>query len=201
APTKAWIYFLIFLAIPGGWALPAYAEGEDPKQEIYRYTHEDGSIVFTDDPLKIPEKYRERAVPVELSPLMTIPAPTPVPDPKAPSRLNRFKGWYGALNPWTKITVGGVLPILGLSLWGVYYLSGRTSNPSARLILKLMMALIVATSAYLLYFFLMKTQMEQMTRDLPIKIDTSAPPSQMLEPVKKEEENRLRRIEEIADSP
>lgn len=180
---------------------PALSAEDDSGKEIYRYIHEDGSIVFTDDPLNIPEKYRKDAVPVALSPLMTIPVQKATPQPKGPSGLTRLKSWFGNLSPWTRIAVGGALPMIGLSLWALYFLGRRTSNPSAKFLLKFMIGLIVAASAYLFYFSLMKSQTERMTRGLPIQIDTSAPLSEMLAPIQQEEENRLRRIEEIADSP
>lgn len=197
----ALVLFAAALGTGTGFQFVSAEETLNEEPEFYRYTHEDGTVVFTDDSEKIPDKYRKTAQQVDLPPLVTIPTPKPLPTPKSPSRVSRVKIWYGNLSPLSKVAVAGILPVIVISLWTFYFLGGKTNNPSVKLILKITMGLVVAGSVYLLYFIFMKAYTEKLTRGLPIQIDTDASPTEMLAPIKQEEENRLKRIEEIADSP
>ncbi len=158
----AWIF--VFSGILSGVGIglqPLFAEDDfNEKPEFYRYTHKDGTVVFTDDPEKIPMEYRKSSTPVSLPPLLTIPAHKSPPTAKGPSPIKQFKSWYGGLSPLSQLAIGGVFPVVMISLWAFYFLGAKTQNPAAKLILKLSMGLVIVGSVYLLYFIFMKTRAE-----------------------------------------
>ncbi len=99
--STIWVFLFFALVLGLGIGPQSLLAEEELNEtpEFYRYKHEDGTVVFTDDPLKIPEEYRKSASQVELPPLVTIPAPRPMPQAKGPSRISQLKIWYGNLSP------------------------------------------------------------------------------------------------------
>ena len=186
----------LFLAV---LLIPSYALAKDITTDspIYRYTDGDGIEVFTDDPKQIPVEYRSSSKKVTLPPEMLMPSP---PSPgKVSSRYQRVKNWFTKMSPTSRLMIVGVLPLVVLSLWALAFFRKRTESPSLKLFFKLGMIALVIFSLYFFYFLYLRSQVEKLMGPIPAGTDIRSFPQKMLEPMQRQEENRLKRIEDIAN--
>ncbi len=178
------------------------ASAASPKasdRPIYRYVDRNGTPVFTDDLSRIPAEYRPSAKIVDLPPAIKMPEPLPLPKPQPPSFSSRLQAWFQSQPSEYRLIVVGIIPILVLSLWVLSFLRKRFDSPFIKLSLRMGMMAILVLSAYLCYFILIRTQAGRLIGAVPGGSDIISSPKQKAEDLKKDEADRLKLIEGIAD--
>jgi hypothetical protein len=197
----------------GGWlilaVLPVFAivetaaaadpSAKPPEHPIYRYVDPNGTPVFTDDLSRVPPQFRSSAKVVELPPLIKLPEPSPPPKPEPPSFSIRMRAWFQA-QPWEyRLIIVGVLPVLVLSLSVLSFLRGRTENAFIKTSLRLGMLAILFLTVYLSYFILVRVQATKLIGSVPGGNEIISSPKQKAEGLKKDEADRLKKLEDIAN--
>ena len=187
----------VLLLIIGLWASskPVWAS----EKPIYQYTNTAGSLVFTDDLSGIPEQYRSSVRIIEPSPALKLPDPPKPPALNTPSWLERAQNGFSQLPFNLRLTAAGIIPLAMLTLWALWFFRKRAESPSVKLLLRLGMLAIVILTAYLCYFLVIRTQAEKWMGPLPSVSDLKKAPQKLLEPLKKQQEERFKRLEDIAD--
>jgi hypothetical protein len=187
---------LIFAFVETAAAEDSSAQPSDPP--IYRYVDPNGTPVFTDDLSRVPAEFRSSAKVVELPPLIKMPAPPPI-QPAPPSFSIRMRTWFQAQPLEYRLIIVGVLPVLVLSLWVLSFLRGRTESVFVKMSLRLGMLAILFLSAYLAYFIFMRAQAAKWIGSVPGGNEIISSPKQKAEDLKKDEADRLKTIEDIAN--
>ena len=175
----------------------AWAQFDKADSPIYSYTNREGTEVFTNDPEQIPAEYRSSSKKITLPSTMLIPPPSPLN--KEASAFQRAGNWFKGLSPLNRVMVVGILPLAVLSGWAFMFFRKHTDSPSMKLFFKLGMVVLVMSTLYLFYFLYMKNQAEKLFGPVPAGTDIKAIPRMMIEPIQKKEEDRFRKIEEIAN--
>lgn len=173
--------------------------GKALDKPFYRYVDRNGLEVFTDDPSRIPTEYRSSAKVVELSPAIKMPEPLPPPKPEPPSFSARMGEWLQSQPSEYRLIVIGIIPVLVLSLWFLSFLRKRSDSVFVKLSLRMGMLAILVLSAYLCYFIFMRTQVAKLIGSVPGGNEILSSPKQKAEDLKKDEANRLKTIEDIAN--
>jgi ABC-type branched-subunit amino acid transport system permease subunit len=157
----------VLLIVTSGTSL-AGAPGEEKKadQPIYQYTDQNGGVVFTDDPSRIPAEARSTAKTVDLPPLIKIPDPTPQPTLESPSLAARIRAWNAHLPPGYRLILTGILPAMMVILWGLSVLRQRTDSAFIKLALRAGMLAVVLLSASVCYVIFVRVQAATLTGTL-----------------------------------
>jgi len=169
---------------------------EAPDAPIYRYTDPQGNTVFTNDLSKIPSELRSSAQAVELPPAVTMSEPPPPPPPPLTTRL---RDWFDKRPTGYRLILIGVLPPLILSLWVLNYFRKRSDSLFLKMSMRLGMIGIVILSAYLCYFIFVRFEASRLSVTVPDEGNGTFSPRQKAEELKKDEADRLKTIENLAD--
>jgi len=195
------LFVLLALAYSvSGEAIPGAKDSKNAADRpIYRYVDRNGVEVFTDDPSRIPAKYRSSAKVVELPPAVKMPeAPSPS-KPVSPSFATRLRKWVERQPAAYQVIILGVLPIAILSLWVLNFLKKLTDLAMVKLALRLGMLAIVISTAYLCYYIYLRVQAEQWTGPVSMETQPVSSSRQKAEELKKDEADRLKTLEDTAN--
>jgi len=192
---------LLILALVGSGESFAAAKdsGKALDKPFYRYLDRNGLEVFTDDPSNIPVEYQSSAKVVELPPAIKMPEPPPLPKPEPPSFPTRVGEWIQSQPPAYRLILVGVIPVLVLSLWALNFFRTRSDSAFVKLLLRMGMLAIMILSAYLCYFILMRVQAVKLIGSVPGGTGIISSPKQRAEELKKDEADRLKTIEDVAN--
>ncbi|MBI3995882.1 MAG: hypothetical protein HY349_07895, partial [Nitrospirae bacterium] len=182
----------------------ATVAAENPSEKasdrpIYRYVDPNGTEVFTDDLSRVPAERRSSATIVALPPAVKMPEPPPAPKPEPSSFSTRAREWFNGQPPAYRLILIGVLPVMVLSLWALSFFRRRSESLFAKLILRFGMVAILVLSAYLCYFIFIRGQAGKLIGAVPGGSDFISSPKQRAEDLKKDEADRLKTIEDIAN--
>jgi Domain of unknown function (DUF4124) len=184
---------LIAAVAPWADAKPSRDSADAP---IYRYTDREGRTVFTNDLEGLPADLRSSAEAVDLPPAVTMAEPAPPPPPGLATRIHR---WFVRQPTEFRLVLVGVLPPLLLSLWVLHYLRKRAESLFLKTSLRVAMLAVVAVSAYLCYFLFVRYEASHMSVTVLDETPGGISPRQKAEELKKDEADRLKTIENIAD--
>ncbi|HEY5595200.1 MAG TPA: hypothetical protein VIL61_08625 [Nitrospiria bacterium] len=192
---------LMVLAFVGSEKSVAAAtdSGKAADRPIYGYMDRDGTHVFTDDLSRIPAEYRTSAKVVDLPPAIKIPEPSPPPKPAPPSFPSRLRSWFQSQPSEYRLILAGIIPIMILSLWALQFFRRRSESAFAKMSLRLGMLAVLIASVYLCYFIFMRVQAGRLIGAVPGGSDFISSPKQRAEELKKDEADRLKTIEDIAN--
>ena len=194
--TPSWVPFIVGVALFLILGESTGAAASD--RPIYRYADPNGTLFFTDDLSKIPPEQRSAAKRVELPPAIKIPEPTP-PQTEKPSWPARTQAWYEGLPAEYQWALGGILPLTIMTVWVLSFLRKRSEPRVVKVLLRIAMMGVVVGSTYLCYFLIMRAQAAKLTGMIPTGSGLQTTPQQILEPLKKQESDRFKRLEDIAD--
>ena len=167
---------------------------------IYRYLDKNGTEVFTDDLSTVPPLYRNSARKVVLPPEITEPSrpaakPSPASNEPSGTLVSSYSSW-----PWEyQLAVGGVLPVAFVSLWAMYSFRRRTENPFLKILLKMGIIVIVLATTYLCYFLVLRGQFQKFQNSLPSGTKAINSPRDLTDSINSSEQNRLKKLEDLAD--
>jgi hypothetical protein len=190
---------VLAFAISGETTADANGSEKTSDRPIYQYVGRNGVVVFTDDLSRIPAEYRSAAKVVKLPPVIKIPEPLPQPKAESPSFSTRMREWFQNLSPEYRFVIVKILPILILSLWGLNFLRKRTDSVFMKLLLRLGIWAIVILSVYLCYFIFIRVEAAKLIGTIRGGSDLISLPKQKAEELKKNEADRLKSIEGIAN--
>lgn len=176
---------------------PGSAGSLTSDRPIYQYLDRNGTWVFTDDLSHVPAEYRSSAKLVELPPALKIPEPAPPPKPKTfslwtPTGINGWPAEY-------KLVLGGILPMAILVLWALHFFRKRSESLATKILLRLGMMGLVIITLYLCYFLFLRAQAGRLIGAMPGVSDLPSVTQQQVETLQKQQEDRLKAIEDIAD--
>ncbi|MBI3611073.1 MAG: hypothetical protein HY204_10295 [Nitrospirae bacterium] len=107
--------------------------------------------------------------------------------------------WFEAL-PWEyQWALGGILPALILAVWLLNFFRKQSDSVWVLILLRTGMLAIVILSAYLCYFILIRIQVGRLMETTPAGTNVLTAPKQLEDQLKKQEEERLKRLEEVAE--
>lgn len=195
------LVFLLALAVveSGGSVASPQSSEKASDQPIYRYVDQGGRTIFTNDLSRIPAEDRPFAKIVELPAAVTLPAPTPRPQAKPPSFSTRLREWFQSQPAGYRLTLVGVLPPLILGLWVLNFFRKRSESLFVKMSLRLGMLGLVILSGYLCYFIFVQNQAGKLLGTVPGRDDLISSPKQRAEELKRDEADRLKTIEDIAN--
>lgn len=171
----------------------------DSDRPFYRYVDRNGVEVFTDDLSRVPAEYRSSAKIVVLPPAVKMPAPGAPSHPAPTSFMTRLRKWVEGQPAAYRVMIVGVLPMALLSVWVLYFLRKHTDVPFVKFLLRLGMLAIVVSTAYLCYFIYLRVQAGQVHAVISVGTEGISSPQEKAKELKKDEADRLKRIEETVD--
>ena len=190
---------MMFLAVIALMPAGLWVEAKEDAA-IYRYTDKNGMEVFTDDLSNVPPRYRNSARKVVLPPEIREPLPPAVNAPAAPEKLPETKFFSLSSWPWEyQLVLGGVLPVAFISLWALHSFRRRTENPLLKILLKMGIIAIVLAMTYLCYFLVLRHQFQKFQSALPPGTKTINSPQDLTDSINASEQNRLKKLEDIAN--
>ena len=166
---------------------------------FYRYVDQNGVTVFTDDLSRIPAKYRSSAKVVELPPAIRTPESSPPPKTAPPTFTTRLRKWVESQPAAYQVIILAILPTALLSLWTLNFLKKLTEVRVVKTALRLAMLAMVISTAYLCYFIYLRVQAEQLTGAVSVGSEPVSSTRQKAEELKKDEADRLKTIEDVAN--
>jgi hypothetical protein len=128
-----------------------------------------------------------------------MPEPSPPPKPEPPSFSIRMRTWFQAQPPEYRLIIIGILPVLVLSLWVFSFFRRRTESMFVKVSLRVGIMAILILSAYLIYFIFIRVQAAKLIGSVPGGNEIISSPRQKAEDLKKDEADRLKTIEDIAN--
>lgn len=175
-------------------------DSEKPSDDpIYRYVDQHGRTAFTNDLSRIPAEYRPSATIVELPPAVNVPSPKPPPQPKPPSFSTRVREWILSQPPGYRLILIGVVPVLIFSLWVMRFLRKRSESTWVKLALRLGMIVMLFLSAYLCYIIIIRTEASKLIGSVPGGNEIISSPKEKAKALKRDEADRLKTIEDLAN--
>ncbi len=183
---------------------PAPSEAGDrnpPDRPIYRYTDSNGTIVYTDHLSLVPPSYRSSARGVELPPLLMLPGGPGPSSARADSLIDRAKETFRGWPTEVRLAVGGVLPVALLSLWALNFLRKRSEGALTRIFLRIGMVGILLATAAICYVLFIRGPASKWTGGFSTTGAGLPIPESILDPLKRAEGDRFRKIEKLTQEP
>jgi len=190
---------ILTLVMSGGSAIGGKDSKNGADRPIYRYVDRNGVEVFTDDLSRIPAKYRPSAKVVELPPAIRTPESSPTSKPAPPTFTTRLRRWVESQPAAYRLLILAVLPTALLSLWLLNFLLKLTDVVFVKISLRMGMLAIVISTAYLCYFIYLRVQTERLTGAFTVGSEPVSSIRQQAEELKKDEADRLKTIEDVAN--